>query len=303
MPRPAADFSGLWPAVITPLDAEGRVALDVLEQMVERFAAQKLDGLYVTGSTGQWPLLTLDERRDIAACCVKTAAGRMPVMVHVGAMTTRDAIALAEHAAAIGADAVSAVAPPYYGYSAEVVFRYYDQLGAATDLPLYAYHLHTQGAMKLPPAEFVERLLQVPHIAGMKITDIDLNLFGLVHTVANGRLRLFSGADEVLCQAVMSGSIGAIGTFYNLWGAECQAARRAAVAGDLATAANFMSRFQLAISRCLRSGGIWSFLRRAMQQKHQVDIGMPRPPLGSLDRSWTDDEVVELLDLVAATAK
>ena len=67
----------------------------------------------------------------------------------------------------------------------------------------------------------------------------------------------------------MSGAIGAIGTFYNLWGAECQAARRAAVAGDVTGSAQFMSRFQLAISRCLRSGGIWSFLRRAMQLKHQ----------------------------------
>ncbi|MFO0901701.1 MAG: dihydrodipicolinate synthase family protein [Pirellulales bacterium] len=298
MPRPAADFAGLWPAVITPLSADGRVALDVLEQMVERFVAQGLDGLYVTGSTGQWPLLTLDERRDIAACCVQTAAGRIPVMVHVGAMTTRDAVALAEHAARIGADAVSAVAPPYYAYSADVVFRYYEQLGGATNLPLYAYHLHTQGAMKLAPAEYVERLLQTPNIAGMKVTDLDLNLLGLIHTAAGDRLRLFSGADEVLCQAVMSGAIGAIGTFYNLWGSECRAARQAAAAGDLAGAAHFMSRFQLAISRCLRSGGMWSFLRRAMQLKHQVDIGMPRPPLGSLDRSWTDAEVHELLNLM-----
>src|SRR6516164_5758426 len=101
-------FGGVWPAVLTPF-ADGRPALAVLERLTDLFARQGLGGLYVGGSTGQWPLLTADERRAIAECVVRAAAGRIPVMVHVGAASTAEAVALARHAAQVGADAVSAV--------------------------------------------------------------------------------------------------------------------------------------------------------------------------------------------------
>ena len=68
----------------------------------------------------------------MAACVVKAAAGRIPVMVHVGAVTTEDAVALAKHAASIGADAVSAVGPIYFQHSADAVFEYYKRIGAAS---------------------------------------------------------------------------------------------------------------------------------------------------------------------------
>lgn len=277
---------------------DGRVAYATLERMVDLFATQGLDGLYLTGSTGQWPLLSGEERRTILECAAGAAAGRLPIMAHIGATTTAETVALAEHAANAGAAAVSAVAPSYYGYSPDVVFAYYTELGRATPLPLFAYHLSTVNSVRLPPAEFVARLLDVPNIAGMKITDVDLYLFGLVHAHGGDRLRLFSGADEVLCHAVLSGAIGAIGTFYNLWGVECQRARRAMAAGDVSGSTEFTRRFQSAISRSMRTGSVWSFLRHAMRRKHGIDIGMPRPPLGSQDRPWNDEDVESILRLM-----
>src|SRR4051812_28521353 len=107
----ATRFAGVWPALLTPLTADGRPAFGVLEQLTDLFARQGLGGLYIVGSTGQWPLFTPDERRAIAECVVKAAAGRFPVMVHVGPAATADAVDLARHAERVGADAVSAVAP------------------------------------------------------------------------------------------------------------------------------------------------------------------------------------------------
>ena len=71
----------------------------------------------------------------------------------------------------------------------------------------------------------------------------------------------------LLCQAVLSGAIGAIGTFYNLFGPSCARAREAVVAGSIDTGREFMARFQTAISRVLGSGSIWTFLRAAMRRK------------------------------------
>jgi N-acetylneuraminate lyase len=292
------EFGGIWPAMLTPLTAEGGPAFAALEQLTDLFVRQGLDGLYLLGSTGQWPLLTPDERRAIAECVVRTAAGRVPVMVHVGAVATAEAVALARHAARIGADAVSAVAPIYYPHSADAVFEHYRRIGEAAGLPLYVYHLNLVNQLRLGPQEYVERLLALPHIGGMKITDHDLYTFGLIHAAAGDRLRLFSGADEVMCHAVLSGAVGAIGTFYNLWGPACRRARQAFVAGSVAAGRAFMLRFQTAIARVLSAGSAWTFLRAALRCKYRIDVGMPRPPLGAADKPWSDADVERMIALV-----
>ncbi len=97
-------FRGVWPAMLTPLTETGEIAHGELEKLVELLVRQGLGGLYMLGSTGQWPLLSLDQRQAVAEGVVKTAAGRIPIIVHVGALTTDDAVALARHAARIDAD-------------------------------------------------------------------------------------------------------------------------------------------------------------------------------------------------------
>ena len=291
-------FGGMWPALVTPFGGDGKPALDVVEQLVDLFAKQGMDGLYVTGSTGQWPLLTVAERQAIVERCVKASAGRIPIMAHVGAVATDDAVTLAKHAAKVGADAVSTVAPIYYAHSSDVVFEHYRRVGVASDLPLFVYHIDQAQKIAVGPQEYTERILALPNITGMKITAGDLYLFGLIHSHAGDRLQLFSGADEVMCQAVLSGSIGAIGTFYNLFGPACRKAREAMVAGQVEKASAFMLKFQQVIARVIASGSIWSFFRAAMRHKYDIDIGAPRAPLGSMDKPWAEADIAELVALV-----
>lgn len=288
-------FGGIWPAMLTPVTSDGAPSLSACEQLVDLFIRQKLGGIYLIGSTGQWPLFTIPERKAIAECVVKAAAGKIPVMVHVGAVTTADAVDLARHAGKIGADAVSAVGPIYYSHSVDTIFDYYTRIGAASDRPLFAYHLSGVSQMNLGPREYAERFLKVPNAAGMKITALDLYPFGLIQGAVGDRLQLFSGADEVMCHALLSGAVGAIGSFYNLWGPECAKAREATAAGDIATGRAFMLRFQSAIADVLGTGGMWSFLTAAMRVKHGIDVGLPRPPLGAGDKPWADREVARIL--------
>lgn len=291
-------FGGVWPALLTPMTAEGKPALPVLEQLVDLYVQQGLDGLYITGSTGQWLLMSVEERTAVMERVIKAANGRIPVMAHVGAANTADSVLLAKAAAKFGADAVSAVAPIYYGHSEAVVFEHYRQIGQATDLPFYVYHLSSVNPSSVGAKSYLDKLLSVPNLAGMKITDVNLFLFGVIQSGTGGKLQLFSGADEVMCQAVVSGAIGAIGTFYNVWGPVCRQARQAMVDGQIDVASKFMLRFQSAIARVLDSGGIWAFLRAAMKTKYQIDIGMPKPPLGSADKPWDEGQVREVLALV-----
>lgn len=292
------NYGGVWPALLTPMTSDAQPNLPVLEQLVEALVADGLDGLYITGSTGQWPLLRFAERCSIAETVVRTVGGRIPVMVHVGSAATDEAIALARHAQEIGADAVSAVAPIYYSHSADTIFGFYNAVGAATDLPLYTYHLSIVNKLSVGAEEYAKRLLSVPNIAGMKFTEQDLFTLGLIHTYAGDRLQLFSGADEVMCHAALCGTVGAIGTFYNVWGPQCRKVRAEFQAGAVAQGMKFMLAFQKAIAMSLHSGGVWAFLRSAVRLKYGFDIGLPRPPLGSTDRGWKDEDVAMVLELV-----
>lgn len=300
-------FRGLWPAMFTPLTESGEPSLEEAEKLVDLFVREKLDGIYLLGSTGQGPLLSLSQRQDVAERTVKAAAGRIPVMVHVGAVSTDDSIALARHATRIGADAISSVGPIYYRFGPDAVFEHYRRIGAAGDLPFFVYHLSLVNTLSLGGREYVDRLLGLPNVAGMKFTDRDLFQLGLICAYAGDGLQIFSGADEVMCQAAMSGAIGAIGTFYNLWGSACAAARSAFVGegktpGSVEAGRRFMTVFQLALDEILSSGGTWTFLRSAMRRKHQIDIGPCRAPLGTTDKPWKDEDVDRVVAMVDAAA-
>jgi N-acetylneuraminate lyase len=288
-------FGGIWPALVTPLTDAGEPNHEALERLVELFVRQGLDGLFILGSTGQWPLLTLDERQAIAQRVIKTAAGRIPVMVHVGATTTADAVSLARHAARAGADAVSCVGPIYYPLTADSIFEHYRRVASSTGLPFFVYHLSTTNQLTIGPREYAERVLALPNIVGMKFTDRDLGTLGLLHTYTKGRLALLVGADELFCHAASSGAAGAVGTFFNLWGPACQSAWRATVSGDVNAGRRFMLGIQEALADACRPGRMWSFLRSAMRIKYQIDIGLPRPPLGLLAEPWPDADVERLI--------
>lgn len=292
----------VWPAVLTPLSEAGEINFSALDRLVELFARQELGGLFILGSTGQGVLLNADERRAVAERVVKAAAGRIAVMVHVGSVATGDAIELARHAARIGADAVSTVPPIYYPLGADATLEHYRRVGAASDLPFFPYHASFLNQALPDPQTYAERLLVIPNIAGMKFTDHDLYQMGLVHRYSGGRLKILSGADELFCQAALSGAVGAIGTFYNQFGPACQRVRQAFVAGDFERARRFMLAFQQVIDRILRSGAMWSFHRASMRLMYDIDVGPPRAPLGMCDAAWSDAEVEAMIAAVEEAA-
>ena len=291
---------GVWPAMFTPFNDSGRPALAVVDQIVETMVGEGLDGLYVLGSTGQGPALSLEDRKQVAERTVNANAGRLPVIVHVGCITTSDSVELAKHAAKVGADGISSVPPIYFPCTADGLFEHYRRVGGATDLPFYPYHHFMFGESMLADPEYPERLLSLPNIAGMKITVRDLFLFGILQRHTHGRMNLFSGADELLCHAAVSGAMGAIGTFYNLFGPTCQAVRKAFVGGDFARGQAFMSVFQGMVDKLIRSGGMYAFLRDAMKLKYEIEIGPGAAPSSYGTVSWKEEEVRAVIQEVEA---
>ncbi|PKO20338.1 MAG: N-acetylneuraminate lyase, partial [Chloroflexi bacterium HGW-Chloroflexi-1] len=134
-------LTGMMSALLTPFDAEGNVNFTILSDLLEWQLARGLTGFYILGSTGEGLLMSEAERRTVAEAVVRQVKGRVPVVVHVGSLTTRTACALAAHAAEIGADATSSIPPFYYNVGPEGVKQYYIQVAAASGLPFYIYNI------------------------------------------------------------------------------------------------------------------------------------------------------------------
>lgn len=294
---------GVWPAMLTPVTDTGEPSAEMIERIVNVLIDDGVDGLYLLGSTGQGPAFSVEQRKGVAELALNATAGRVPAIVHVGCVSTLDSVELAKHAESVGADGISSVPPIYYASGPDVVFEHYRRIGSSTGLPFFPYHHTMFGEAALADPGYTDQLMAIPNIAGMKITVRDLYIFGLIQQRTGGKLQLFSGADELICHAAVSGSTGAIGSFYNLWGPACKQARQAFVAGDFERARSFMAVFQSTLDHILHSSSPFGFLRTAMRVKYDVEIGAGRAPMSLTASEWNEDEVREIIARLDATAE
>ena len=290
-------FQGLWPAMLTPVQADGQPNFNELGRLTELLINQNLDGLYILGSTGQGVLFTEEQRKKVTAAVSEAVNGRVPVIVQVGALTTDESVRLAKHAQTCRVDGISSVGPIYFPGPAAMALEHYRRIAVATDLPFFPYQL---GDNSIPgdTLSFINNLFEIPNVAGMKLTTNLLLDISLIHNQAGDRLKLFSGSDELLCHASLCGTVGAIGTFYNLWGVPCKKVLTAFTNGDYDLAKEFMLEFQKIIQLVIAD--VWTFLRKAMILKYGIDIGPTKAPLGNTHKEWDEQKVIEIMGSLEA---
>ncbi len=136
-------YDGLIAATLTPMTANGEVALDEVGPQIDRLISRGVSGLYVCGSTGEGISLTTAERKAVAEESIRCAAKRVPVLVQVGHNSLKEAAELAAHAASSGASAISATCPSYFkiGSCKVLVESMKVVADGAPNLPFYYYHV------------------------------------------------------------------------------------------------------------------------------------------------------------------
>jgi 2-dehydro-3-deoxy-D-pentonate aldolase len=165
-------FRGLMPAMVTPFDERGEVDLGAAEAVVERFIEAGVDGISPLGSTGEFSHLTADERKRFAEEVARIVAGRVPVVVGVGAAGTKEMVELARHAESAGADAVLVVSPFYWKIGEEALFRHFAAVAEAVGIPVVIYNLPMLTGIDLSPALIARVATECPNVVGIKDTVI-----------------------------------------------------------------------------------------------------------------------------------
>jgi dihydrodipicolinate synthase/N-acetylneuraminate lyase len=200
---------GALAAALTPLRDDG-AALDedAFAPYLGFLADGGLDGILALGTTGEGILLSVEERKRATELFLAAAGGRLQVAVHCGAQTTADTRALAEHAAAAGADAVAVIAPPYFRLDDEALYRHFRLAASAcAPVPFYLYEFEATSGYPIPLA-VIERLREAaPNLAGLKVSDAP---FEKVRPYLVEGLDVFIGAEALLAVGLDACAAGAV---------------------------------------------------------------------------------------------
>ncbi len=207
-------FSGIMPALITPIDGKGHLKEACAVDIMQRLLAQGVDGFYANGATGEGLFLSEQTRRENAQAAVEVCRGRAKVINHVGAVDALEALRLARHSGEIGCDAISSLIPNYIRkYTVDQILDYYRQLHLESGLPVLVYCTNLVGS---DPYEFMRRAMEVEGVIGCKYTLSDYYSMQRVTWLKGGDVNVINGPDEMLICGLTMGADGGIGSTYNL---------------------------------------------------------------------------------------
>ena len=295
---------GIISAMATPFTEDATAIDEVrLRQLVDRTVEDGADGLVVCASTGEFASMTVAERNEVAAITIEQAAGRVPVVVNTGAMSTAEAIQLSRDAEARGAAAVMPVAPYYDPLRLDETFAYYAAIAANIDIPIVAYNIPEVTGLHLSP-EFLGRLgREIANVQYVKDSSGSfLQLARLTSRYADD-IKVFCGVDAFVLPALELGAVGCIVGAANFIAGPLARLQEAVSDGDhnlavsqwatlvpglLAILDQDRFSFQAAVKSASRLTGL--------------DLGAPRPPLIGVAPS-DELEILEALRLIPELAE
>ncbi len=275
-----------------PFKSDGSLNLAVIEQQAAHYEAHHIDGVFVSGTTGESSSLTVPERLAIAERWSEvTHKSDMTVIVQVGHNCVADSVQMAQHAQGVGADAVAMMSPSFLKPAsvADLIACCEPVAKAAPDLPFYLYDIPNLTNVRLPLDQFLEQGRErIPNLKGLKFTNPDLVLLQECLAVGDGEFDILFGCDEILLGGVAMGCRGAVGSTYNFVAEQNRQFVTAFLNGDLAAAR--AGQFQAV--KMIRLLQRYSFLpaSKAVMSFFGVNCGPVRAPLKNL----TEAEIKEL---------
>ncbi|MDR7481416.1 MAG: 4-hydroxy-tetrahydrodipicolinate synthase [Armatimonadota bacterium] len=285
---------------VTPFDADGGIDEAALERLVGYLIERRMaDSLFVGGTTGEFHVLTLDERARLLARVKALAGDRVPLVAGTGAAATRDAVVLTQEAERLGYDAVTVITPYYSRPTQDELFHYFAAVARATTLPVMLYNIPLFTGVNLAP-ETLERLAAFPNIVAVKDQASAHPVQASEYLRAAPRLHVYCGDDAMILQVLAQGGAGAVSGGAHVVGDLIRAMIQRFLAGQVAAATAGHLRL-LPFHRTLtrhRTNPI-PVLREAIRLATGIDVGPPRLPM----RRPSPEEVAAVREALGALGR
>jgi dihydrodipicolinate synthase/N-acetylneuraminate lyase len=288
----ATDFSGVIPPVITCFDKNGAINEGAQRDIV-RYLAQYVQGFYPCGTYGSGPLMSIAERKRVAEIVIREK-GKAYVIVHVGATATADAVDLARHAQASGAEAVGAIPPYYYAYSQAQIVDYYRAILSAVKIPVFVYNNPELSRNPVAPESL--RILAEEGLAGVKDSAFDLvNFYNYMNAVKKPGFKFIVGTEAIAAAALDAGASAVIAGLANAFPEYMVDFYKTCMSGDpIATAKKQLEVIK--VRNTLKMGPTLT-MTYAILRMRGFDPGYPRAPYSEISRELYDKALAELISL------
>jgi 4-hydroxy-tetrahydrodipicolinate synthase len=193
-------------AVVTPFRADGSIDLDAFRSLCGHLVENGSDGVVVTGTTGEAPTLTDDERLALYEAALEAIGGRATVVAGTGTYSTAHSIHLTEAAHALGVDGFLVVTPYYSRPPQRGIVAHVAAVAASTDRPIVFYDIPSRVVVDAEP-ETITRLAEIENVRAVKQAKPSLD--AARHVVSCG-LDLYAGDDDLVYSFLEVGGVGGI---------------------------------------------------------------------------------------------
>ncbi len=200
----------LLTAMVTPFDRDGKLDVQRAKELAVRLVDQGSDGLVVTGTTGESPTLTLDEKAQLWQAVVDAVGDRATVIAGSGTNSTAASVEATRRAEAAGVHGILLVAPYYNRPSPEGLFQHFRTIARATRLDVMLYNIPVRTGVEIPVEVTLRLAEQCPNIRAQKESHPSLDGIGRIARDAPRGFQMFSGDDSQTLPAMAVGAVGVV---------------------------------------------------------------------------------------------
>jgi 4-hydroxy-tetrahydrodipicolinate synthase len=234
-------FGRLLTAMVTPFHPDESLNLEAAAQVARHLVATGTDGLVVTGTTGESPTLTSEEKLALYRAVKEAVGPDVPVIAGTGSYCTRESVELTREAEQVGADGILAVVPYYNNPPQEGLYQHFRAMAEATSLPVILYNIPTRSPRNME-ADTVVRLAEIPNIVAVKESSGKLEQVAEIVARTPASFQVYSGDDSSTLPLMSIGGYGIISVVAHLAGPQIKQMIEAFVAGRVAEAAELHGR-------------------------------------------------------------
>lgn len=277
-------YQGSIPALVTPFTDQGAVDEEAFAAHVEWQISEGSTGLVPVGTTGESPTLSHDEHKRVVELCVQVAAKRVPVIAGAGSNNTVEAIELAEHAEAVGADALLVVTPYYNKPTQKGLIAHYKAIAEAVSLPIIIYNIPGRSVIDMSPETMGALAKAHKNIVGVK------DATGKIERVSEQRITCgpdfvqLSGEDATALGFNAHGGTGCISVTANVAPRLCAEFQAATLVGDYAKALTYQDRLMPLHKAIFLEPGLCG-AKYALNRTRGMNRTVRLPLMGTLEAS------------------
>ncbi len=268
-----ARLGTLLTAMVTPFAADGSLDTAAAAQLAQHLVDAGCDGLVLSGTTGESPTTTDDEKLKLLAAVLEAVGDRARVIAGAGTYDTAHSIKLAKASAAEGAHGLLVVTPYYSRPPQSGLVAHFSAVADATELPVLLYDIPPRSAVPIE-ADTIRTLAAHPNIVGIKDAKADLHGGGQI--IAETGLAYYSGDDALNLPWLAMGGIGFISVISHLAASQLRELLSAFNSGDVATARKINVSVAPLCNAMTRLGGVT--LSKAGLRLQGIEVGDPRLP-------------------------